>query len=142
MIIEIQRLDDAFHMRAVNESGKAVELDAAPSLGGHDAAMRPMQMVLAALGGCSAIDVIDILKKQRLHLQDIRLKITAQRAEDCIPAVFKTIHIHFMLTGNIPDEKAARAISLSIDKYCSVAAMLRSTATISHSFEVLPPSGQ
>ncbi len=138
MIIDIQRIDDAFHMRAVNESGRTVEIDAAPAIGGYDAGMRPMQMVLAALGGCSAIDVIDILKKQRLKLQDIRLRISAKRAENVIPAVFSHIHMHFVLTGDIPDEKAARAITLSVDKYCSVAAMLRSTAEISHSFEILP----
>lgn len=138
MIIDIERVDDAFHMRAINESGKTVEIDATPAIGGHDAGMRPMQMVLAALGGCSAIDVIDILKKQRVNLQDIRLRISARRAENTVPAIFTEIHIHFTLTGNIPNEKAARAISLSIDKYCSVAAMLRATAKISHSFEVLP----
>lgn len=138
MIIDVQRIDDAFHMRAVNESGRTVEIDAAPAIGGRDAGMRPMQMVLAALGGCSAIDVIDILKKQRLNLQDIRLRISAKRAENTLPAVFTHIHMHFVLTGAIPDEKAARAITLSVDKYCSVAAMLRSTAEISHSFEILP----
>ncbi|MCS7019682.1 MAG: OsmC family protein [Cytophagales bacterium] len=137
MKIEISRLDDAFHMQATNEEGKTVEMDAALAIGGHNAAMRPMQMVLAALGGCSAIDVIDILKKQRLHLKDIKLQISAKRAEGVIPAVFTDIHMHFILTGDIPDEKAARAIQLSVEKYCSVAAMLRATATISHSFETL-----
>jgi putative redox protein len=137
MIIDIHRLDDSFHMQAINESGKRVDIDAVPALGGKDAGMRPMQMVLAALGGCSAIDVIDILKKQRQNLQDIRLRISAERAQNTIPAVFTKIHIHFTLTGDIEEEKAGRAISLSIDKYCSVAAMLRSTATISHSFEVV-----
>ncbi|WP_448517969.1 OsmC family protein [Rhodoflexus sp.] len=137
MIIEIQRIDNAFHMQATNESGKIVEIDAAPSIGGHDAGMRPMQMVLAALGGCSSIDVINILKKQGYNLQDIRLIINAKRAENCTPAVFTEIHIHFILTGDIPDEKVARAISLSVNKYCSVAAMLRSTAAISYSFELI-----
>lgn len=137
MIIEIRRLDDAFHMQAINEEGRTAETDAAPAIGGRNAAMRPMQMVLAALGGCSAIDVIEILKKQRLPLEDIRLKISAKRAENTIPAVFTDIHVHFILTGNIPEEKAARAINLSLEKYCSVAAMLRATANISHSFEIL-----
>lgn len=137
MIIDIQRLDDAFHMQAINESGRTVEIDAAPAIGGHDAGMRPMQMVLAALGGCSSIDVIDILKKQRINPQDIRLRISAKRAENTVPAVFTEIHMHFTLTGNIPNDKVARAIALSIDKYCSVAAMLRSTAKISHSFEII-----
>ncbi|MCS6969082.1 MAG: OsmC family protein [Cytophagales bacterium] len=139
MIVEIKRVHLPFHMQAFNEAGKMVEIDAAAQIGGSDAGMRPMQLVLAALGGCAAIDVIDILSKQRLVLQDIRIKVEGQRAHDQIPAVFKQIHLHFTLTGDIPLHHAQRAVALSVEKYCSVAAMLRSTAEISYGVEVFSP---
>ena len=82
MKIEIKRLDDAFHLQATNESGLTLEADGAESIGGHNQGMRPMQMVLSALGSCSAIDVIQLLRKQRQQLDDIQLIITAEREKD------------------------------------------------------------
>ncbi len=83
--IELKRLNDSFHLEAVNESGKTVHFDAAPDIGGTNQGMRPMQMLLAVLGGCSTIDVISILKKQKQDVRDIRVTVTGEREQDAIP---------------------------------------------------------
>lgn len=125
-------------MEAVNETGESIRMDASTSLGGSQSAMRPMQVLLASMGGCSAIDVIMILKKQRQKLRDIRISIDGDREEGVEPALYVKIHIHFKLFGEIEKEKAATAVNLSISKYCSVAKTLEATAEITHSFEIQP----
>jgi putative redox protein len=137
--IEINRLNDAFHFSAVNENGNALQLDASPDIGGTNQGMRPMQMLLAAMGGCSAIDVINILKKQRQDLKDVKITVTGEREKDAVPSLYQTIHAHFRFFGNVDPDKAEKAINLSIEKYCSVSRTLeKAGATITHSFEVLP----
>ena len=140
MKIQIRRLDDAYHLEAKNENGNTVETDAAPDLGGHNLAMRPMEMLASSLGACSAIDVIMLLKKQRQHLEDIRISINAEREKDKQPALFTDIHLIFSLYGNIDQEKAHRAVQLSMEKYCSVSRILEKTAKITWEIEILPPS--
>lgn len=131
MKIEINRLNDEMLMEAVNEDGHRALLD------GTTLAIRPMQMVLAALGSCSTIDVISILKKQREPLKDIKLIVEGKRHEDKIPKTFKSINIHYKIFGNIDEAKAKRAIDLSMDKYCSVSEMLRPTVEITYTFEII-----
>ncbi len=138
MKIELHRIDDAFRMQAVNESGETLEMDGTRDIGGSEKAMRPMQLVLAALGGCSSIDVIHLLRKMRQNLQDIRLTIQAERFEDQVPSLFKTIHVHYRLQGELDEAKVERAIRLSMEKYCSVAKILEKTATLSWSYEIEP----
>lgn len=140
MKVQLRRLNDAFHMEASNDLGLNIQMDASPDAGGHDLAMRPMQVVLAALGGCSTIDVVSILQKQRADLHDIGVEIEARRAHDQVPAVFTHIHLHYTVTGNIEADKVRRAIELSIEKYCSVSAMLAKTAQITHSFQLVTPA--
>ena len=77
--IELNRLNDAFHFSAENENGNSVHLDASPDIGGENKGMRPMQMLLAAMGGCSAIDVINILRKQRQDLKDLKITVKGER---------------------------------------------------------------
>ncbi|MCU0448570.1 MAG: OsmC family protein [Bernardetiaceae bacterium] len=137
MQIVIDRLDDAYHLEARTETGHAHRFDASADIGGRDLAMRPMQAVLAALGACTEIDVISILQKQRAGLRNLRLTLTGQRAEGQIPAVFTAIHIHYEFWGQLQSEQAERAIRLSLEKYCSVTAMLSKTATITHSYAVV-----
>ena len=137
MKIEIKRLDDAFHLQATNESGLTLEADGAEAIGGHNLGMRPMQMVLSALGSCSAIDVILILRKQRQQLEDIHLTITAEREKDKTPSLFTDIHIHYQLYGPLDDKKVKRAVDLSMEKLCSVKLLLEKTANITWSWEVL-----
>jgi putative redox protein len=131
MNVTLQRVDDDFHFEAVGAAGVKVNIDGSESIGGHNLGARPMEMILMGLGGCSAIDIILILRKQRQSIDDFRIEISAERA-DAVPAVFTHIHIKFFLSGKIKMEKAEQAAALSMEKYCSVSAMLIKAATITH----------
>lgn len=137
MKIELSRLNDAYHFQAVNEDGATLEMDASPAIGGLNLGFRPMQVLLAGLGGCSSIDVISILKKQKQPLQDIRVSVNGERDNGQVPALFKDIHVHFTLAGELDEDKVKKAIDLSMDKYCSVAKTLEKTATITHSYQIV-----
>jgi len=117
-------------------SGHAVVMDGPPEHGGRNLGVRPMEMLLLGMGGCTAFDVVHILKKSRQPVTDCVAELEAERAgED--PKVFTRIHVHFIVTGNGLDEKrVARAVSLSADKYCSASIMLGKTAAISHDYEI------
>lgn len=131
MKIEINRLDNHLLMEAVNEDKQRVLLD------GTTKAMRPMQMILSALGGCSTIDIVLILKKQREPIEDIKVVIEGERHEDRVPKTFKKINVHYIIYGNVKEAKAKRAIDLSMEKYCSVSKMLEASVEITTSFEVI-----
>ncbi len=135
--IELNRLNDSFHMEAVNEQGNTVHLDASPDIGGGNNGMRPMQLLLAAMGGCSSIDIINILKKQRQDLKDIKITVTGEREKDAIPSLYTNVHAHFKLFGNLDADKAEKAVALSVEKYCSVAKTLEKTAKVTYSFEII-----
>lgn len=136
MKVEIRRINDSFHLEAVNELGRNVYIDGSTDIGGGDLAFRPMQLMLAAIGGCSSIDVISILQKQRQEITDYHVTIDAEREKDKTPALFTTVHLHFALKGNLDKDKVERAIILSMDKYCSVVKIMEKTATITHSFSI------
>lgn len=136
MKITVTRVDDNYNLRATNTAGQGVLMDADPGIGGSNKGMRPMQLLISALGGCSAIDIINILKKQRQDLQDIQVEIVAEREQGKTPALFTQIHVHFILTGKIDPQKAEKAIELSMEKYCSVSRILEKSATIKYSFEI------
>lgn len=138
MKIEIQRIQTPFHLRATNESGNHLDTDASPSIGGTGQGMRPMELLLAGIGSCSSIDVIDILRKQRQALEDIQIIVDGEREADKVPSLFSKIHLHFILKGNLDEEKVKKALDLSITKYCSVAKTLEKTAEITYSFEINP----
>jgi len=135
--IELSRLNDGFHMEAENEQGNVVQMDASPDIGGTNQGMRPMQLLLAAMGGCSSIDVINILKKQKQPLKDIKVTITGEREKDAVPSLYTEVHAHFRLFGNLDPDKAQKAVSLSVDKYCSVAKTLEKTAKVTYSVEII-----
>lgn len=130
MLIKLSRLDNAFHLRAENEEGRTVETDASPAIGGGGKAMRPMEMLLTSLGACSTIDVVDILKKMREPLEDIRVELHGEREKDAVPSLFTDIHVVYFLKGQLDPEKARRAVQMSMEKYCSVAKTLEKTAKI------------
>jgi putative redox protein len=118
-------------------SGHAVVLDGAPEHGGRDMGFRPMEMLLLGLGGCTAFDVVSILKKSRQAITDCEVKIDSDRAKE-IPKVFTRIHIHFIITGNSLDPvKVEKAVNLSADKYCSASKILEKTAEMTHDFEIV-----
>lgn len=137
MEVNIKRLNDAYHFQATNDSGNIINMDGSPEIGGENKGFRPMQTLLGALGGCSAIDVVMILKKQKEPLEDIDIKITGERYGDRIPKTFKAIHLHYILKGKINKDKAARAVELSMEKYCSVGMMLKAAAEITYGFEIV-----
>ncbi|MFM8914179.1 MAG: OsmC family protein [Flammeovirgaceae bacterium] len=136
--IELSRLDDNFCMEAVNDLGNRIVMDGSPADGGHDGGMRPMQVLLAAMGGCSAVDVVAILRKQREPLKDIKITVTGEREKDKVPALYTEVNAHFTLYGNVDRDKAEKAVALSVGKYCSVAKTLEKAATITYSVEVIP----
>ena len=136
MRITLHRLDDAFHFLAANEDGNEVHLDVSPEEGGAGQGAGPMQAVIMALGGCSGIDIVSILKKGRQDLQGFDVEIDYERAVGEVPALFTQIHAHYLFTGNLDVEKVRRAVDLSLNKYCSVAKILEKTAQITASFSV------
>ena len=117
-------------------SGHAVVMDGPPDHGGRNLGVRPMEMLLLGMGGCTAFDVVSILKKSRQPITDCVAEIEAARAEQD-PKIFTRIHVHFIVTGSgLDDKRVARAVSLSADKYCSASIMLGKTAEITHDYEI------
>ena len=120
-----------------SESGHSVVMDGPPESGGRNMGVRPMEMVLLGMGGCTAFDVMMILQKGRQDVRDCHVELSAERAED-VPKVFTRIHAHYVIKGKGLDEKkVARAVNLTAEKYCSVSIMLEKTAEITHDYEVV-----
>ncbi|MBL7910302.1 MAG: OsmC family protein [Bacteroidia bacterium] len=136
MRINIKRTDDDFKMEAVNEDGNSLLMDASPDIGGHGKGMRPMQLLLSALGGCSAIDIILILKKQKQEIESFEIEVDGDREKTEDVSLFKNIALHFKIKGKVDKDKAERAVQLSVDKYCSVAKTLEATAKITYKVTV------
>jgi len=117
-------------------SGHAIVMDGPKEAGGNNLGIRPMEMLLLGMGGCTTIDVLSMLKKMREKVRDCRAEITAERADEH-PKVFTKIHIHFVIEGtNLDEKKVGKAIGLSADKYCSASIMLGKTAVVTHDFEI------
>lgn len=121
-------------------SGHSVVIDGAPEVGGRNTGMRPMEMVLLAAGGCTAMDVVFILNRARQPLEKCWIEVEGERVED-VPKVFEKIHLHYVIVGdNLDEGKVQRAVDMSAEKYCSVSHMLRSSVEITHDFEIRPSS--
>jgi putative redox protein len=134
MEVVLNRLDQDFHFEAKGSSPIPVHIDAAEGIGGHNAGARPMELLLMGLGGCTAIDVILILKKQRQVVDDFQILVQGDREkiEGTEKTPFRQINIQFELTGQIDGNKALKAIQMSMDKYCSATAQLEPSANITH----------
>ena len=134
MEVVLNRLDQDFHFEAKGSSPIPVHIDAAEGIGGHNAGARPMELLLMGLGGCTAIDVILILKKQRQIVEDFQIRVQGDREkiEGTEKTPFRLINIQFELKGQIDGAKALKAIQMSMDKYCSATAQLEPSATITH----------
>ena len=129
--------NDGVSFLGETESGHTVLMDGAPEVGGRNLGLRPMEMVLMGTGGCTAFDVVMILKKSRQDISDCIVEIEAERATED-PKVFTRIHYHFILTGNnLKPQQVERAINLSAEKYCSASIMLGKTAEMTHDFEIV-----
>lgn len=121
------------------DSGHWITMDGAPQFGGSDAAPRPKEMLLFALGGCTSSDVLPILKKKQVPVEDYELHITAEVREEH-PQIYTSIHLEYVITGEgIEPAAVERAIELSLTKYCAVTAMLGKAVPITHSYRIERP---
>jgi len=135
MKAEIKRLKD-LTLTGMADSGHWVPMDTAEANGGHDGGATPLELLLMGLGGCTSMDVLSILKKKRIALDDYECHVEAER-QDEHPRVFTKVKIHFIFWGkNIPDEAVKRAIELSENAYCSASAMLKKATEIETSYEI------
>jgi putative redox protein len=116
----------------VTPSGHEINMDAAENVGGQNSGARPTELLLHAVAGCTGIDIISILHKMRLEPSSFQMDVKGERADDH-PKRFTDIHIHYALEGELPEEKVARAIQLSKEKYCSVSHSLNANMTVSFS---------
>jgi putative redox protein len=131
MKIRLERINDAVHLRAVNEDGNEVFMDGSPGIGGEGKGARPMQVLLMSLAGCSSMDVLNILKKMKQEVSSYHVEVDGEREADAVPNVFTGIHVIYHLEGEgLHPGKVKHAAQLSMEKYCSVTKMLEKTANI------------
>lgn len=128
--IVLQKHQDEDIYICTNESGQKIELS------GSGAAVGPMESLLMAVAGCSTVDVEILLAKMRQKLENIKVEVKGERREE-IPRYYTKIHLHYILTGDLKEDKVAKVIDMSVEKYCSVSKMLESKAKITTSFEIL-----
>lgn len=139
MKLTLQRQEAPFRFDLQNPQGFTLSTDASVKAGGSEQGFRPMELLLAGLASCTSIDVVLILQKQKQTIDDYRVEVSGNRAEGT-PSVFTDIHLHFVLSGDLDPKKVDRAIHLSLEKYCSAAAMLSQTAQITADFELTSPT--
>ncbi|MEL6925951.1 MAG: OsmC family protein [Bacteroidota bacterium] len=139
MKVSLKRLNQAMHFESTNEDGNSIQMDGSPDIGGEGKGVRPMELLLMAAAGCSSIDVVLLLKKMRQDLQDIQVEVEGDKVKLDTYSEFKTIHLHYTLTGNLKPEKVEKAISLSVEKYCSVSKALEKASKITYSFDIAEP---
>ena len=128
---------DGMHMVGESGSGHTVVMDGPVEFGGKDLGIRPMEMLLLGMAGCTTVDVVGTLEKMREKLSDCQAQVNAVRSDE-YPKVFTNIHIHFIIKGEQIDPlKVEKAIKLSAEKYCSASIMLGKTASVTHDFEII-----
>jgi len=128
---------DGLLMVGKSDSGHAIVMDGPPEIGGENLGVRPMEMLLLGMAGCTMIDVVSTLNKMREDVVDCQTQVSADRAEE-YPKVFTNIHVHFILSGKqLNPSKVDKAIKLSAEKYCSASIMIGKTATITHDYEII-----
>ncbi len=135
MEVKLNRLNKAFHFEATNEEGLKIQIDGSPEIGGEGNGVRPMELLLMAIGGCSSIDIGLILKKQRQELVEYNMVVNAERHSN-IAKTFRSIHLHYNLWGNLDEEKVIIAIELAVSKYCSVLLSLDKAIVIDYSYKI------
>lgn len=123
--INLERKEGDFGFEATDAMGHTIKMDSNPESGGVNFGVRPMQLLLMGLGGCSGIDIVSILNKQRQKVEGVNMKITGEREKDKEPSLWEAVHIVFELKGDIDEAKARRACELSMNKYCSVGETIR-----------------
>ena len=128
--IHLKQIDKDYQFVTTDEAGQTMTMDIPVDQGGNGNGVRPMQALLSALGGCSAVDIVMILKKQKETIEQFEMIIDGERETGKEPSLWKTVHIVFKFKGTMTKEKAEKACALSIDKYCSVAATLRAAGAV------------
>jgi putative redox protein len=129
MKVLLESTHGELNFKGTNERGQSIQLS------GNKEAVSPMESVLMAAAACSSIDVETILRKMRQDVQSIHVEVEGTRA-DAVPAVFTKIHLHYIITGDVKEEKAIKAVDMSMEQYCSVSLMLAKSVEITHSMEV------
>ena len=123
--VELERVNGAFGFEAKDANGHIVKIDTSPETGGENFGVRPMQLLLMGLGGCSGIDILSILKKQRQKVTGFRMRIEGVREPGKDPSLWKKVDLVFEMNGEVDKEKAEKAVALSMEKYCSVSETLK-----------------
>lgn len=136
MEIRIARVDDAYHFRATNANGKTVDTDLTEADGGKASSATPLELMLVGLGSCSGVDVISILEKGKQQVDKFSAVVTAERDGGKPISMITSMHVRFDLTGDLEPGRVARAVNLSLDKYCTVAKILSATMRISASYSI------
>ncbi len=134
--VTIERVDDTFHFRASNAQGTSVDIDSVGDRDGEQVGVGPMEMLLMALGGCSGIDIVMILKKGRQRIDSFKMRIEGDRPRAQMATPYTSVHTHYELTGDLEPAKVLRAVRLSHEKYCSVVKNLEEATVITYACSV------
>ncbi|MFV0531106.1 MAG: OsmC family protein [Flavobacteriales bacterium] len=132
MSVEIVLKNEAFHFEGHGENGALINIDGSKKIGGQDKGPTPMELLLLGAAGCSSIDVLSMLRKQRQNIENFKVTVDYKRIPNGEASQFKTITLNFHIQGDVDPKKAKRAINLSFEKYCSVSIILSHTATIDY----------
>ncbi|MDA0685148.1 MAG: OsmC family protein [Bacteroidetes bacterium] len=137
VIAKLEKQEADFHFRAFNTAGQFVDIDDATAYeDGKGNGVGPMQLVVMAIGGCSSVDVVSILKKGRQDITSMTVEVDGFKPDGVSPSIYETIELHFKLEGNLDPARVKRAIELSLGKYCSVSRILEKSAQISYRYTV------
>lgn len=136
MKLKLDRIEAPFVMELTNESGNICVIDANPSIGGKEKGFRPMELLAGSLAACASIDVLNILKKQRVNLNHYRVSIDAKRAEG-VPSPFEHIHLTFEFNAEVNLDQMTRNIELTLEKYCSVSASLKDSIKVTYEIKII-----
>jgi putative redox protein len=136
MKLKLDRIEAPFVMELTNESGNICVIDANPSIGGKEKGFRPMELLAGSLAACASIDVLNILKKQRVDLNHYRVSIDAKRAEG-VPSPFEHIHLIFEFNAAVNLDQITRNIELTLEKYCSVSASLKDSIKVTYEIKII-----
>ena len=135
--VKLEKQEADFHFKAFNADGLSIDIDDATAYeDGKGNGVGPMQLLVMAIGGCSGVDMVSILKKARQNIDSFKIEVDGDKPDGASPSTFEHISVRFILEGDLNEGKVRRAIDLSLGKYCSVARMLEKTAAIRYDFSI------
>jgi len=139
MKIDVNWLGNDFHFEAVNDTNGKIRIDGNNEIGGLEGGFAPMQLLLAGVGGCSAIDVLHILEKQQQKVDSLKVEVDGDRqeVEGASHTEYRSIHLHFIISGDLDPKKVERALKLSITKYCSASKALEKGSDITYDYKIV-----